>query len=249
MFDKQVITRVLRGVRALRPTEFDGRVAFLLPHLKLPTIFTHPHSLDHLLFKAAVIFGFLGMFRFSSFDKVIAPRIVLVDVSGREFTFTQARFSLLMSQRLTGFYFSFSSKCHPNARAYYCALHRLPEPWATLCPVTVLRHLAVNGLLFSGPLFPRAKLSSKALGAYMTFLAQSNHPFTPHSLRIGGHTFFSVQNMHEDFVQFLGRRCLNKTSQRYYRARPADNVLRLSMFFKRLSINAVVNGRGLFAVH
>ena len=126
LFDKRVITRVLRGVRALRPTEFDGRVAFLLPHLKLPTIFTHPHSLDHLLFKAAVIFGFLGMFRFSSFDKVIAPRIVLVDVSGREFTFTQARLSLLMSQRLTGFYFSFSSKCHPNARAYYCALHRLP---------------------------------------------------------------------------------------------------------------------------
>ena len=102
----------------------------------------------------------------------------------------------------------------------------------------VLRHLGTSGLLFTGPLFPQERLTSKALGAYMTCLARSTAPFTPHSLRIGGHTFFSVQNMHEDFVQFLGRRL-------YYRARAADNILRLSMFFRRLTVDPAVNGRAL----
>ena len=114
--------------------------------------------------------------------------------------------------------------------------------------MTVLQHLGINGLLFSGPLFPKPAMSSQILGSYMTLLAQSSRIFTPHSLRIGGHTFFSVQNMHEDFVQFLGRRSINKTSQLYYRARAADNILRLSLFFQRLTSEPVVNGRGLFGV-
>ena len=153
---------------------------------------------------------------------------------------------MLHSSQLAGFYFSFSAKCHPNARAYYCTLYNYPNPWSTLCPIMVLRHLGTSGLLFTGPLFPQERLTSKALGAYMTFLARSTTPFTPRSLRIGGHTFFSVQNMHEDFVQFLGRRSINRTSQLYYRARAADNIVRLSMFFNRLTVDPVVNGRGLF---
>ena len=44
-----------------------------------------------------------------------------------------------------------------------------------------------NGLLFSGQLSPRD--TSSALGAYMSFVARSRHPFTLHSLRIGGYTF------------------------------------------------------------
>ena len=51
LFDKRIVSRVLRGLRALRPSEFDGRVAFLLPHLQLPRIFSHPRSIDHFLFK------------------------------------------------------------------------------------------------------------------------------------------------------------------------------------------------------
>ena len=213
VFDKQIITRVLRGLSALRPPGFDSRVAFLLPHLPLPSIFTNPRSVDHLLYKAAVVFGFFGMLRFSSFAKLTIPRIVLVDRSGRETTLTRDRAASLYSNRLAGFYFTFSSKYHPNARAYYCSLKTFQAPWATLCPVTILQHLGINGLLFSGPLFPNSLMSSKALGSYMTFLAQTSRIFTPHSLRIGGHTFFSVQNMHEDFVLFLGRRSINKTSQ------------------------------------
>ena len=184
------------------------------------------------------------MFRFCSFAKLDAPSIVLVDTSGREFPLTKTCYPLLHSSQLAGFYFAFSSKYHPNARAYYCALHEYPYPWSTLCPVTVLRHLGTNGLLFAGPIFPRERLSSKALGSYMSFLARSTHRFTP--LRISEHTFFSAQSMHEDFVLFVGRRSITKMSQLYYRARAADNILRLSMFFQRLSVDPVVNGRGLF---
>ena len=103
-----------------------------------------------------------------------------------------------------------------------------------------------HGLLSTGSLFTREKLTSKALGSYMDFVARSHVPFTPHSLRIGGHTFFSAQNMHEDFVQFLGRRTINKSSQLYYRARAGDNILRLTMFFTRLSHSPVINDNGLF---
>jgi len=247
VFDKQIITRILRGLSALRPPGFDSRVA-LLPHLPLPSTFTHPRSVDHLLYKAAVVFGFFGMLRFSSFAKLTIPHIILVDRSGRETTLTREYASLLYSNRLAGFYFAFSSKCHSNARACYCSLKNFQAPWTTLCPVTVLQHLGINGLLFSGPLFPKSTMSSQVLGSYMTFLAQTSRIFTPHSLRIGGHTFFSVQNMHEDFVQFLGRRSINKTSQLYYRTRAADNILQLSLFFQRLTSEPVVNGRGLFGV-
>ena len=245
-FDQMIIKRVFRGLRNLRPLQVNGRVAFLLPHYKLPNLFSCPYSLDHLLFKAAVIFGFFGMFRFSTFGKLTAQCIVLIDVSGREFAFCKAHYPLLYSPQLAGFYLKFASKYHPRGRAYFCALSDLGEPWSGLCPVSVLRMLASNELLCSGQIFHPKKISSRDLGAYMSFLACSHNKFTPHSLRIGGHTFFSIQNMHEDFVQFLGRRAVNKTSQLYYRARAADNVLRLRMFFKRISMQEVISTHSLF---
>ena len=52
--------------------------------------------------------------------------------------------------------------------------------------------------------------------------------------------------MHEDLVQFLGRRAIKRSSQLYYRARAGDNILRLEMFFARLFRYAVVNDNGLF---
>ena len=228
-FDQMVIKRVFRGLRALRPKQVDGRVAFLLPHYNLPKLFTCPFSLDHLLFKAAVIFGFFGMFRFSTFGKLTAQCIVLIDVLGREFDFSEAC-PLLYSSKLAGFYFKFASKCHPRGRAYFCLLSDLNQPWSALCPVSVLRLLGSNRLLRAGQIFQPTRVSSRTLGAYMSFLACSRNRFTPHSLRIGGHTFFSIQNMHEDFVQFLGPRAVTKTSQLYYRARAADNILRLRIF-------------------
>ena len=69
----------------------------------------------------------------------------------------------------------------------------------------------------------------------MKYVAKSQLPLTPHSLRIGEHTFYSIQNMHGDFVQFLGRRSINRASQLYYRASAADNINRLRLFFSDIS--------------
>ena len=189
-FDLSVLNRILRGVRALRQHTSDSRVAFLLPHFRLPRIFLSPCSADHLIFKAAVVLGFFGMFRFSTFGKLNAQAIILVDRQGREIQLTPECQRLLYSSQLAGFYLVFSSKCHPNARAYYCTLQHLSTTWRALCPLTILQQLAKNNLLFRTQVFPRNRLSSKALGSYMTYLARSSTPFTPHSLRIGGHLFF-----------------------------------------------------------
>lgn len=248
-FDQTVLNRILRGVRALRPNTSDSRVAFLLPHYRLPRIFLNPCSKDHLIFKAAVILGFFGMFRFSTFEKLNAQAIILVDRQGREIQLTTECQNLLYSPQLAGFYLNFSSKCHANARAYYCTLKHLPTTWRTLCPLTILQHLAKNNMLFHAEIFPRKRLSSKALGSYMTYLARSSTPFTPHSLRIGGHTFFSVHNMNEDFVQFLGRRTITRASQLYYRARALDNIIRLEIFFGRLSSLPAIYEVGVFGQH
>ena len=68
-FDKIILSRLLKGVATLRPAASDKRTAFLLPHFKLPAIFKSPYSKDQLLFRAAVIFGFFGMLRFSTFNR------------------------------------------------------------------------------------------------------------------------------------------------------------------------------------
>ena len=77
-FDKQIVTRVLRGVANLRPCRPDPRVAFLLPHLNPPLIFNCPLSIDHLLYKAATIYGFFGMLRFGTFANLTPQSITLV---------------------------------------------------------------------------------------------------------------------------------------------------------------------------
>ena len=187
------------------------------------------------------------MFRYSTFEKLTAQSVVLVNNEGREIKLTQTSASLLYATNLAGFYFTFSSKCHPNARAYYTKLDHLTEPWKTLCPVYILRQLHKNRLLFTGKIFNRKKITSRSLGSYMAFVARTTSPFTPHSLRIGGHTFLAVQNMHEDFIQFLGRRVISRASQLYYRANAIDNILRLKMFFGSLSNLPALYSHGLFA--
>ena len=248
-FDNVVLLRILKGVAALRPTTPNKRTAFLLPHFELPDIFTQPLSRDQLLFKAAVIFGFLGMFRFSTFGKLTYHSVVLVSQDREEFTLVSGAHKelehLLKTKNIVGFYFQFPAKFHPNGRAYYTKLADLSNPWAKLCPLTTLIALSRNSLLCSNRLFPKKLLTSKTLGAYMQYVAKSSTPFTPHSLRIGGHTFYSIQNMHGDFVQFLGRRSINRASQLYYRASAADNISRLQLFFTNISVLPLF-GTGLY---
>ena len=62
----------------------------------------------------------------------------------------------------------------------------------------------------------------------------SDNNFTPHSLKIEGHTFYSIKNIDPDFVNFLGRRAISRACQLYYRANAYDNLVRLNMFFRSI---------------
>ena len=149
-YDHEILARVLKGISALRPTRPDTRTAFLLPHIKIPPNFSTPLTSDQLIFKAAVIFGFLGMFRYGTFDKLSVNSLILVCASGIELSVKEGTWDELKGLTneftVTGFYFRFASKFHPRARAYYCRLDDLPMPWSALCPVSVLIALAKNGM-------------------------------------------------------------------------------------------------------
>ena len=237
--DHAGLARVLKGISTARPSNPDTRKAFLLPHFHFPPFFKNPITIDQLLFKAAVIFGFFGMFRFCTFQKLSANALVLVSKLGVEYNLKCGSYDEIMQLEnkfnIVGFYFNFAAKFHPHARAYYCRMEDLNEPWATLCPMTVLLALAKNNLLSQKQIFPCNKITTKNLSSYMRCIARFTKSFTPHSLRIGGHTFYSVQNMHEDFVQFLGRRAIARSSQLYYRANATDNISRLRIFFEGIS--------------
>ena len=238
-FDNQIVTRILRGVATLRPCRPDPRVAFLLPHLQPPPIFHCPLSTDHLLYKAATIFGFFGMLRFGTFAKLTPQSIILVSANGKPYTHLKWHScpirEFILKHHIVGFYLKFAAKCHPHARAYYCTLQDLPKPWPGLCPLATFIALAEGRLLNAGCIFPTRRLTTPKLKAYMhTFCRASTH-FSPHSLRIGGHTFYTLHNMHEDFVQYLGRRAIRRASQLYYRANPVDNIRRLRTFFRDVS--------------
>ena len=237
--DHAGLSRVLKGISTARPSKPDTRKAFLLPHFPFPPFFEKPLITDQLLFKAAVIFGFFGMFRFCTFQKLSAKTLVLVSRTGVEHTLKCGSYNEMTHLEnhfdIVGFYFNFTAKFHPHARAYYCRTEDLDEPWATLCPMQVLLALAKNNLLSQKQIFPPHKMTTKKLSSYMRCIARSTKSFTPHSLRIGGHTFYSIQNMHEDFVQFLGRRAIARSSQLYYRANATDNISRLRIFFEGIS--------------
>ena len=131
------------------------------------------------------------------------------------------------------FYFKFDDKFHPNSRAYFCRLMDLKEPWRSLCPIKMLTDLADNSLL-GNEIFPKNTITAKAMAMYFESLTNIQGRYTPHSLRIGGHTFYSVRNLPDEFVSFLGCRKVSKASELYYMAQPRDNILRLRGFFQRL---------------
>ena len=55
----------------------------------------------------------------------------------------------------------------------------------------------------------------------------------PHSLRIGGHTFYTVYGLDSDFRDYLARRKVNKATFTYYRASPYLTIYKLRQFLRR----------------
>ena len=85
IFDKIVISRLLKGVATLRLTTTNKRTVFLLPYFRAPAIFRHPYSRDQLIFKAVIIFGFFDVFRFRIFNKLTYRSVVLISEDRDEF--------------------------------------------------------------------------------------------------------------------------------------------------------------------
>ena len=53
-----------------------------------------------------------------------------------------------------------------------------------------------------------------------------------HSLRIGGHTYFTAMGMIRDLTDYLGRRKVARCSLRYYRSSPHLTLSAIRRFFR-----------------
>ena len=54
----------------------------------------------------------------------------------------------------------------------------------------------------------------------------------PHSLRIGGHTYYTVYGLDSSFQDYLARRKVSGATQTYYRASPALTIFKLRKFYE-----------------
>ena len=90
--------------------------------------------------------------------------------------------------------------------------------------------------------------SPQALSTYLGHIAgkrgrHPRNPFKPHSLRIGGHTFYTVHGMNPDLRDYLARRAIARCSLRYYRASPAPTLYALPSLYKSVFIPSLTPSR------
>ena len=125
-FDDSMRRDIIKGAQKMLPAKPEMRPAFLLPHYFLRNIFLHPGTYPQIRLKAAVIWGFLGMFRFSTYAKLGIHNLVVVGVNGREHhikTGTTAELThYFVEKKALGFYFQFPAKYHPIGYAFFCKL-------------------------------------------------------------------------------------------------------------------------------
>ena len=168
--------------------------------------------------------------------------LVLVDVRGIEYK--MARFplrtqkALLFCDQIIGFFFNVHDKYHPVAKVYFAKLADTKSIWAQICPLRALRVLFIHDLLIVKP-FSRRNLNESKLVRAMKIIDGNDRSFKTHSLRIGAHTFFVTYGLPEDFVDFLGRRKVSRSSLTYYRASAKLVIFKLRRFaikFKPLRI-------------
>ena len=107
-------------------------------------------------------------------------------------------------------------------------LHRRLE---LICPLNQL--IAILQESQNDMFFPRAEFTRAILIRNMKNLACIQKYVKPHSLRIGGHTYYTVYGLDTDFRDYLARRKVNKATQTYYRASPHMTIFKLRQFFER----------------
>ena len=187
------------------------------------------------------------MLRFGAFCQMTPYCLTAVLNNGNEWPLSCLPLQLTNSLRhsLLGFVFSFSPKYTSSdgrvMTAYFCHICDVAPGLATHCPACVLLLLLRRGLLRypSRLIFDPKSFSPAALTSYLRLF--STKPFTTspdlfksHSLRIGGHTFYTMHGMSADLRDFLARRVINRCSLRYYRASPVNNLLALRKFYASL---------------
>ena len=137
--------------------------------------------------------------------------------------------NLLTSNGIMGFYFTFDDKFHPGARAYYCKVGDIHHTLKRLCPVKQLSTLIK--ISHNDMFFPTYEITTVVLTKYMRAVACAEKNIKPHSLRIGGHTYYTVYGLEPDFRDYLARRKVNKSTATYYRASPHLTIYKLRQFF------------------
>ena len=137
----------------------------------------------------------------------------------------------MVSNCVVGFYFTFDDKFHPAARAYYCKVADLHRRLKIICP---LRHLfTIMKVTTEDCFFPLSEVTRDSLTLNMRGISCIEKNVKPHSLRIGGHTYYTVYGLDKDFRDYLARRKVNTSTQTYYRASPRLNIFKLRQFFER----------------
>ena len=81
--------------------------------------------------------------------------------------------------------------------------------------------------------FPKTELTRDVLIKNMKDLTCIEKNVKPHSLRIGGHTYYTVYGLDPSFRDYLARRKVKESTQTYYRASPHLTIYKLRQFFKR----------------
>ena len=231
----ELLQTVMRGIKNSMPPKADSRVAFLLIHYHIPTRLRRTRSTLIKKATVAISFGFFAMLRFHSYGKFGWKNLTLVLRGGKEVvlsTLTRITVSrLLASNCVTGFYFTFADKFHPEARAYFCKVADLHRRLSLICPLKNLQKIVevCQDELF----FPPSEITRTVLTQNMKSISRIEKNIKPHSLRIGGHTYYTVYGLDTDFRDYLARRKIKKSSQTYYRASPHLTIYKLRQFFKR----------------
>ena len=241
-----LLRRIMRGVRRLLPAPIDAREAFIPPSFNMPRYYTHPPSDRLLLFKAAVVLGFHAMLRYGAFCQFTKAKLTVVHKTGRERAFTSfgpGRLQVTPNAAL-GILFTFTPKytlANGIGTAFFCHICDIAPALKEHCPVCTIALMLRRGFLRlarSTPFDPLV-FTPAALASYLGHIAGKPgrpplNPFKPHSLRIGGHTYYTIHNMNPDLRDYLARRAITRTSLRYFRASPASNLHALRTFYRHL---------------
>ena len=246
-----LLRRLMRGVRRLLPAPIDAREAFIPPSFLMPKYYVQPPSTRLLLFKAAVTLGFHAMLRYGAFCQFTVSRLTVVLKNGCERAFTSfGHAPLPIAPHLAlGVLFTFTPKytlSNGIGTAFFCHICDVAPTLAMHCPMCVIAALIRNRLLRSPNHSPFDPLvfTPAALTSYLGHVAGKpgrppSNPFKPHSLRIGGHTYYTIHNMNPDLRDYLARRAITRCSLRYFRASPAENLRALRSFYKRQAPTAI----------